>query len=541
MIVTCKTSIVVELTNCYEGWDKLFCKDGSYSEGKFINGVIIGNGCQYWALTAERSSLIKDVPVNCSRKKVSAVSVYSCTGNSYTSQFVFGELHGHKVLQYKDGGKYERELFYGMREGTSIIMKEPGLDKCQGHGTLASAVGTEYEGQWRNDVFNEGGAIVNCSGDICDGLWINGYPAACGSFGRNHGGAGVSVQPMKRTTVEQILALQPMEPHARAGGYFLKELQPVESPSKTVNSCGLEIWAAIRNHRIPSSSATNLFELIEETERKTIKSCVRSVGKSQFYYIFHLINMYLKTYQHKQRKMSKLFSLTGFECISYLLTYVTSGNWELRSTVSVISNSGFALADLSIPIEIEPESGSDTLYGAGDASSSQHALKNQCMQWLNGGILHEHRDASKFSKGGKKPSGRISAEKAEKMTVSQEKMEDSSFSIHILNTIFNSVPLQDSCSLPLTIILRVDKHYGVMQSAEAASEVMSHDIQRIQATKGSAPHKEFQTLQGQYVLMVHEVTMPPFLGQTLPPAFKLLIFPEKTKTKNKDYLKVTSK
>lgn len=33
------------------------------------------------------------------------------------------------------------------------------------------------KGQWRNDVFNEWGAIVNCSGDICDGLWINGSPA----------------------------------------------------------------------------------------------------------------------------------------------------------------------------------------------------------------------------------------------------------------------------------------------------------------------------------------------------------------------------
>ncbi|XP_054705970.1 MORN repeat-containing protein 1 isoform X1 [Grus americana] len=33
------------------------------------------------------------------------------------------------------------------------------------------------QGQWRNDVFNEQGVIVNCSGDICDGLWINGYPA----------------------------------------------------------------------------------------------------------------------------------------------------------------------------------------------------------------------------------------------------------------------------------------------------------------------------------------------------------------------------
>ncbi|XP_065552487.1 MORN repeat-containing protein 1 [Lathamus discolor] len=64
------------------------------------------------------------------------------------------------------------------------------------------------QGQWRNDVFNEWGAIVNCSGDICDGLWINGSPAACGSSGGNHGGADVSVQ---RTTAEQILTLQPMK------------------------------------------------------------------------------------------------------------------------------------------------------------------------------------------------------------------------------------------------------------------------------------------------------------------------------------------
>ncbi|XP_075376396.1 MORN repeat-containing protein 1 isoform X1 [Mycteria americana] len=92
------------------------------------------------------------------------------------------------------------------------------LDKCQGHGILPCAVGTVYEGQWRNDVFNERGTIVNCSGDICDGLWINGYPAAA-------------------------------------------------------NSRGLEIWAGIRNHHIPLSSANNLFELIEETERRTVNSC----------------------------------------------------------------------------------------------------------------------------------------------------------------------------------------------------------------------------------------------------------------------------
>ncbi|KAM4885962.1 LOW QUALITY PROTEIN: uncharacterized protein FYW23_011743 [Sylvia borin] len=91
--------------------------------------------------------------------------------------------------------------------------------------------------------------------------------------------------------------------------------------------------------------------------------------------------------------MSKLFSLPGSECISYLLTYVASGSWELKSPVSVISNSGFALADLPSPKGEEPESGSDTQY----------------------------------RKGGKKPSGRISAEKAEKMTVSQEKREGSRY------------------------------------------------------------------------------------------------------------------
>ncbi|KAM9630814.1 MORN repeat-containing protein 1 [Morphnus guianensis] len=123
------------------------------------------------------------------------------------------------------------------------------------------------QGQWRNDVFDEQGAIVNCSGDICDGLWINGYPAA-------------------------------------------------------------------------------------------------------------ILDLHWLIYQ------------------------------SLR--------------------EIEPESGSDTLCGAGDASSSQHECFNMDEShsheknlWLTEVTMQRKK------KGGKKPSGRISAEKAEKMTVSQEKMEDS--------------------------------------------------------------------------------------------------------------------
>lgn len=39
-------------------------------------------------------------------------------GNTYSGQFMLGELHGHGVMQYRDGGKYEGEFSCGMREGT---------------------------------------------------------------------------------------------------------------------------------------------------------------------------------------------------------------------------------------------------------------------------------------------------------------------------------------------------------------------------------------------------------------------------------------
>ncbi|KAM6046604.1 LOW QUALITY PROTEIN: MORN repeat-containing protein 1 [Chlamydotis macqueenii] len=222
------------------------------------------------------------------------------------------------------------------------------------------------QGQWRNDVFNEWSTIVNCSADICDGLWINGYPAA-------------------------------------------------------VNHQGLEIWTGIRSHQNLSSSAANLFELIEETERKPVNCCV-------------------------------LYKL------SFNICYI----WELKSTISVISSSGFALADLPIPKGEEPEFASDTLCGAGDASSSQHAH----LPWL---LTQRH--------------------------------------------ICESGSADESCAVG-------DDTEGKQNTREQSQ--MTSKEQRLE--KDQHLIKNSKTLQGQYMLMVHEVTMPPFLGQTLTPAFKLLKF-----------------
>ncbi|KAM6371429.1 MORN repeat-containing protein 1 [Pluvialis apricaria] len=315
------------------GQDKQFFKDGSYCEGMFVNGETMGNGFQYWVR------------------------------NAYSGQFVFGELHGHKILQYKDGGKYEGELFCGRREG-----KLDSLSKLCLKFTLSRL---NRPGQWRNDVFNERGAIVNCSGDICDGLWINGYPAACGSFGGNNGGAGVSKRPMKRTTAEWIFTLQPMEAPRWSGWIFPEETAAHGKPTQ---------------------------EQVLLTGAGACGGPTPEQGKNV------------------RRKEQQ------------------------RGTVM-------------------------------DWRQSQNRDLTPCME-------QEMLRAASM-KGGKKPSGRISAEKAEKMTVSQEKMEDSRS--HVTSKEFK---------------LQKDQHLI----------------------------KNSKTLQGQYVLMVSEVTIPPFLGQTLTPAFKLLNF-----------------
>ncbi|XP_057406300.1 MORN repeat-containing protein 1 isoform X2 [Balaenoptera acutorostrata] len=163
------------------GQGKLLFKDGSYYEGEFVDGEITGEGCRHWALT----------------------------GNTYTGQFVLGEPQGHGVMKYKAGGRYEGELFRGLREGRGHLADADGQacwgsfhdnkrhgqgrmvfrngdeyegdwvrDQRQGHGMLRRADGSICEGQWHGDVFRGQGSMAHCSGGVYRGVWINGHPMA---------------------------------------------------------------------------------------------------------------------------------------------------------------------------------------------------------------------------------------------------------------------------------------------------------------------------------------------------------------------------
>ncbi|XP_054299909.1 MORN repeat-containing protein 1 isoform X10 [Pongo pygmaeus] len=167
------------------GHGKLLFQDGSYYEGAFVDGEIMGEGRRHWAWS----------------------------GDTFSGQFVLGEPQGYGVMEYKAGGCYEGEVSHGMREGHGFLVDRDGQvyqgsfhdnkrhgpgqmlfkngdkydgdwvrDQRQGHGVLRCVNGTTYEGQWHSDVFSGLGSMAHCSGVTYYGLWINGHPA--GESGR---------------------------------------------------------------------------------------------------------------------------------------------------------------------------------------------------------------------------------------------------------------------------------------------------------------------------------------------------------------------
>ncbi|XP_029434692.1 MORN repeat-containing protein 1 isoform X2 [Rhinatrema bivittatum] len=380
------------------GHGKLLFKDGSYYEGEFTNGEIFGNGLRYWA----------------------------GSGNTYSGQFCCGELHGYGVMQYKDGGRYEGAFSCGLREGHGLLVDKEGqyyqgsfyqnkkhgegkmnfkngdqyegdwvMDQRQGHGVLHCLDGSVYEGQWSGDVFSGQGTIIHCSGVVYDGLWINGCPAAQAKK------IVISGEDVIDVVQDSSFTLQ-------------VKLQTQEGVvAECENGRVLKIWAGIKN--VPANSSPTFLELLEDLDEKPVKTPF------------------------------------GFECIGYPLVDA-SGKEEQNTEVPRISKYDFGLASSSVTKgDKELESGLDSLQGSGDAPSNldgypqflvvedtspsgpaNQRVKQGCALFpdislapLPAKYRHIMSMHEPDRKGGKKPSGRISAERAEKMTVWQEKIGDS--------------------------------------------------------------------------------------------------------------------
>ncbi|XP_044137785.1 MORN repeat-containing protein 1 [Bufo gargarizans] len=436
------------------GHGKLLLRDGSYYEGEFVRGEITGNGLRYWA----------------------------ALGNTYSGEFQDGEFHGHGVMKYKDGGRYVGEFVFGIREGHGSLVDKDGqtysgafhnnkrhgdgqmtfqngdhyegnwvLDQRQGHGVLNCVDGTIYEGQWRSDVFSGQGTMIHCSGVIYDGPWINGRPA----------------DVAKKITIlgEDIIEVVQGSPAT----FHVQLRKEDDEIAENENGRVLRISAGIKHIQSAKSQATSILELIEDFEEKPIQTPF------------------------------------GYECINYPLTYITEEKQpqDSRDPSLVKVDSSKVQQPLPSDHELLHENGGDPSNDENlkvsindeDTTLPPPNKRVEMGQVSFEGVvfvppparfLHllEYDDKTR-----KKTSGKLTGERADKMTVSQEKTEDSRSEI-------------------------------LTKERKSKRENLSVDNMN---PAGS----------GTYVLMVEDITSPPFLGHTLLPAFKIVrMVSEKSKRKN---------
>nr|XP_018670628.1 MORN repeat-containing protein 1-like isoform X1 [Ciona intestinalis] len=240
------------------GHGKLLMGDGSYYEGEFKDGEIDGHGYRKW----ER------------------------TGDDYSGEFLKGELHGHGVMNYNDGSQYRGEFCNNQRHGTGVLTDRDGNEyegawyknkkhgqgvqtyfngdeyegewvegARHGHGELNCVDGSIYEGQWRANMFNGEGSMVHASGVTYEGLWINGKPAA-------EGKEIVVRLPTNQTHIEV--------PQGKKFSLQFEIVDVNKEPVVGVHGREFRITAGYRY--LPPSKQGNqsILELIEDMEEKPI-------------------------------------------------------------------------------------------------------------------------------------------------------------------------------------------------------------------------------------------------------------------------------
>ncbi|XP_078094647.1 MORN repeat-containing protein 1-like [Mustelus asterias] len=476
------------------GIGKFLMKDGSYYEGEFVKGEIEGNGVRYWA----------------------------SSGNEYCGQFRQGEIHGYGVMKYHDGARYEGEFHYGTRAGHGALIDNAGqvyrgsfhnnkkqgegelfykngdhyqgdwvLDRRQGHGILQFADSSLYEGQWRNDLFNGQGSMIHCSGVTYDGMWINGHPAA---------------------EANKLVILGEEIQEVVQGSPFTIEVQLQNNEGELVkaeNGRVLQIWAGVKHNKLSPTGSDTFLEMVDLEE---------SLFETPF----------------------------GFDAIRYpLMEYVLEPD-KVKGSSAESSRSGITtIGSLSIKDSDMTEAKPDLLAVTGTGHAS----------------LHDTSDSSPVNK----RTGTNQQEEAlygyqlsaatEKESVPDLANQRAESGYAVFWNIALALP--PAFYRPFMILDELEKKSSKKLSsrtlngrATASQEKISESRSEPNVKLGGRSKKvqsatDPQAVRpGEYVIMVKDVTVPPFLGHTLSPAFILLnVIPQKpTKKGNKKEIhKVSSK
>ncbi|XP_061456885.1 MORN repeat-containing protein 1 [Rhineura floridana] len=390
---------------------------------------------------------------------------WASTGNTYSGQFLFGELHGHGVLQSADGWKYEGEFSCGMQEGHGLLTDKDGQtyqgcfhkNRKHGGGKMIFKNGDEFEGDWILGQ-RQGHGVLHCaSGTVYEGQWRNDTFNGQGSIIHCSG------------VIYDGLWLNGY-PVGQAKKIVILGPEVIETMPGSTHA--FQVQLQNEEGEVSESESGRLLEISAGIREGQVPAGL--VG-------------------HSGRQQIK--SSFGSEWISYPSMTATSGRPKPQTALPVVGKTGLILPELPISQSaMEPESTPKPPDGAGDALINQDEKENERshfphFQRVEHGsavfgnvvlepLLMDPQPATQSDeppeKEDQKPSVRALVEK---MTDSQEMVGD------------------------------------------CRSEGAAEEWTRFRASQD--PSKVTPAPPGEYVIMVREVTSPPFLGQHLPPAFKL--------------------
>ncbi|XP_078391068.1 MORN repeat-containing protein 1-like isoform X2 [Cetorhinus maximus] len=407
------------------------------------------------------------------------VRYWAASGNEYCGQFSQGEIHGYGVMKYLDGARYEGEFHYGARTGHGAVLDNEGQvyrgsfhnNKKQGEGEMFYKNGDHYQGDWVLDRRQGHGILQYADGSLYEGQWrndlFNGQGSMIHCSGVTYDGMWINGRLAAEASKLVILGDEIQE--VVQGSPFNIEVQLQNNEGelmKAENGRVLQIWAGVKHITLSPSGSNTFLEMVDLEE---------SLFETPFG--FDAIRYPLMEYvpEHDKLKVSSAESNSTIDSLNAKDSNVNEAKLDL---LSVTGNMRGSLQGYQLSPAVE-----DSVL----ALANQRAASGYAVFWNIALALPPafYRPFMILDELEKKTSKKLSSRSLnDRATVSQEKISESRSEVSI----------------------KLGRKSKKVQDAT--------DLQIVRP--------------GEYVIMVKDVTTPPFLGRTLSPAFILLkVIPQK--------------
>ncbi|XP_063143557.1 MORN repeat-containing protein 1 isoform X4 [Rattus norvegicus] len=402
---------------------------------------------------------------------------WAWSGNTYSGQFVLGEPQGHGIMKYKAGGHYEGELSQGLREGQGFLEDQDGQvyqgsfhdNKRHGRGQMVFKNGDKYEGDWVRDQRQGHGVLFCADGSTYKGQWHNDVFSGLGSLVHCSGVTycGMFINGHPAAQAKKIVVLGPELLEVVQGSPFTLSVQLQQDDGEVAKSESgrvLKISAGVRYVQLPEYSEVSFFKMDDA---------------------------------HMETPIQTPF---GFQCIPYPLSVSTSWGLEPGSTVES------ARADLLLSKkDSEPVLDSEAFHGKGDTLS------------ILPGICKVFKSLQKFNCPGQEQARRHEP----CCSAAYQRVDQGCAEFVDIHLGAPPPGMQPYLFLPSMLEKAGNRPKGDRSPPEVLSTAQE-PLRGTNRSDGTTAEPSTAAYLGEYVLMVCDVTSPPFLGHRLPTTFKHL-------------------